>query len=111
MKILVLSVDRDDDFGVKAGMNSPFIGRLRRRPGNPAIAYALGKGVPKDVVEACKWFALAAAHSDTNNGADGACHRRQTNDPGAACRGRKTRTTSCRRIDRPRPNVTSAKLA
>ena len=27
MKVLVLSVDRDDDFGKKAGLNSPFIGR------------------------------------------------------------------------------------
>ena len=27
MKILVLSVDRDDDFGSKAGLNSPFVGR------------------------------------------------------------------------------------
>jgi putative membrane protein len=27
MKTLVLCVDRDDDFGVKAGLNSPFIGR------------------------------------------------------------------------------------
>jgi len=27
MKTLVLCVDRDDDFGVKAGLNSPFVGR------------------------------------------------------------------------------------
>lgn len=27
MRILVLCVDRDDDFGVKAGLNSPFVGR------------------------------------------------------------------------------------
>ncbi len=27
MKVLILSVDRDDDFGKKAGLNSPFIGR------------------------------------------------------------------------------------
>lgn len=27
MKVLILSVDRDDDFGKKAGLNSPFVGR------------------------------------------------------------------------------------
>ena len=37
---------------------------------NLAIACALGKGMPKDLVEAYKWFALAATHGDTNNGAD-----------------------------------------
>lgn len=26
--------------------------------------------MPKDLVEAYKWFALAATHGDTNNGAD-----------------------------------------
>src|ERR1035441_245185 len=31
---------------------------------NLAIAYALGQGVPKDLVEASKWFALGAAHGD-----------------------------------------------
>ena len=42
MKILVLSVDRDDDFGVKAGMNSPFIGRQE----NLDAAIALGMKDP-----------------------------------------------------------------
>ena len=37
---------------------------------NLAIACVLGKGVPKDLVEAYKWFALAVTHGDTNNGAD-----------------------------------------
>jgi len=36
---------------------------------NLALLYALGHGVPKDVVEAYKWFALSEKHSDTN-GAD-----------------------------------------
>ena len=31
---------------------------------NVAIAYALGQGVPKDLTEASKWFALGAAHGD-----------------------------------------------
>ncbi len=44
MKILVLSVDRDDDFGVKAGMNSPFIGRTE----NLEAALALGLKDPED---------------------------------------------------------------
>ncbi len=44
MKILVLSVDRDDDFGVKAGMNSPFIGREE----NLEAAIALGLKDPED---------------------------------------------------------------
>jgi putative membrane protein len=44
MKILVLSVDRDDDFGVKAGMNSPFIGREE----NLEAAIALGMKDPED---------------------------------------------------------------
>ncbi|MGD0056501.1 MAG: DUF373 family protein [Methanomassiliicoccales archaeon] len=38
MKILVLCVDRDDDFGVKTGLNSPFIGREE----NLKAALALG---------------------------------------------------------------------
>jgi len=38
MKILVLCVDRDDDFGVKVGLNSPFIGREE----NLDAALALG---------------------------------------------------------------------
>ena len=38
MRILVLSVDRDDDFGVKTGLNSPFIGRDE----NIEAALALG---------------------------------------------------------------------
>ncbi|HEY3419653.1 MAG TPA: DUF373 family protein [Methanomassiliicoccales archaeon] len=44
MKILVLSVDRDDDFGVKAGMNSPFVGREE----NLEAALALGLKDPED---------------------------------------------------------------
>lgn len=38
MKTLVLCVDRDDDFGVKAGLNSPFVGREE----NLKAAIALG---------------------------------------------------------------------
>ncbi len=38
MKTLVLCVDRDDDFGVKAGLNSPFVGREE----NLKAAVALG---------------------------------------------------------------------
>jgi putative membrane protein len=44
MKILVLSVDRDDDFGVKAGLKSPFIGRKE----NLEAAMALGLKDPED---------------------------------------------------------------
>ena len=44
MKVLVLSVDRDDDFGVKAGLNSPFIGRQE----NLDAAIALGLKDPED---------------------------------------------------------------
>ncbi len=39
MKTLVLCVDRDDDFGVKAGLNSPFVGREENL--NAAIALGL----------------------------------------------------------------------
>ncbi len=39
MKILVLCVDRDDDFGVKTGLNSPFVGREENL--NAAVALAL----------------------------------------------------------------------
>ncbi len=39
MKVLVLCVDRDDDFGVKTGLNSPFIGREENL--NAAIALGL----------------------------------------------------------------------
>lgn len=38
MKVLILSVDRDDDFGKKAGLNSPFIGREE----NATAVMALG---------------------------------------------------------------------
>jgi len=38
LRVLVLSVDRDDDFGVKTGLNSPFIGRDE----NIEAALALG---------------------------------------------------------------------
>jgi putative membrane protein len=44
MKILVLCVDRDDDFGVKAGLNSPFIGREE----NLSAALALGLSDSED---------------------------------------------------------------
>ncbi len=44
MKVLVLSVDRDDDFGSKAGLNSPFIGRQE----NMDAALALGLKDPED---------------------------------------------------------------
>lgn len=44
MRILVLSVDRDDDFGVKTGLNSPFIGREE----NIEAAVALGLKDPED---------------------------------------------------------------
>ncbi len=44
MKVLVLSVDRDDDFGSKAGLNSPFIGRQE----NMDAALALGVKDPED---------------------------------------------------------------
>jgi TPR repeat protein len=36
---------------------------------NLALLYARGQGVPRDPVEAAKWFALAERHGDTN-GAD-----------------------------------------
>ena len=44
MKVLVLSVDRDDDFGKKAGLNSPFIGREE----NANAIMALGLKDPED---------------------------------------------------------------
>jgi len=44
MKILVLSVDRDDDFGSKAGLNSPFVGRQE----NLDAALGLGLKDPED---------------------------------------------------------------
>ncbi|OPY31980.1 MAG: hypothetical protein A4E32_01588 [Methanomassiliicoccales archaeon PtaU1.Bin124] len=44
MRILVLSVDRDDDFGSKAGLVSPFIGREE----NIEAAVALGLKDPED---------------------------------------------------------------
>lgn len=44
MKVLVLSVDRDDDFGRKAGLRSPFIGRQE----NMDAAIALGLKDPED---------------------------------------------------------------
>jgi len=44
MKVLVLSVDRDDDFGNKAGLNSPFIGREE----NANAIMALGLKDPED---------------------------------------------------------------
>jgi putative membrane protein len=44
MKVLILSVDRDDDFGKKAGLNSPFIGREE----NASAVMALGLKDPED---------------------------------------------------------------
>jgi putative membrane protein len=44
VKVLVLSVDRDNDFGVKAGLNSPFIGRQA----NLDAAIGLGIKDPED---------------------------------------------------------------
>jgi putative membrane protein len=44
MRTLVICVDRDDDFGVKAGLNSPFIGREE----NLNAAMALGLKDPED---------------------------------------------------------------
>ena len=44
MKVLVLSVDRDDDFGAKAGLNSPFVGRQE----NIDAALGLGLKDPED---------------------------------------------------------------
>jgi putative membrane protein len=44
MRILVLNVDRDDDFGQKAGLNSPFIGRQE----NLEASIALGIKDPED---------------------------------------------------------------
>ena len=44
VKVLVLSVDRDNDFGAKAGLNSPFIGRQE----NLDAALGLGLKDPED---------------------------------------------------------------
>jgi len=44
MRTLVICVDRDDDFGTKAGLNSPFIGREE----NLNAAVALGLKDPED---------------------------------------------------------------
>lgn len=46
MKILVLCVDRDDDFGVKTGLNSPFIGREENL--NSALALGLSDSEDSD---------------------------------------------------------------
>jgi len=46
MKILVLCVDRDDDFGVKAGLNGPFIGREENL--NAALALGLSDSEDSD---------------------------------------------------------------
>jgi len=46
MKILVLCVDRDDDFGVKAGLNGPFIGREENL--NAAMALGLSDSEDSD---------------------------------------------------------------
>jgi putative membrane protein len=47
MKILILSVDRDDDFGKKAGLNSPFIGREENA--NAVMALGLKDAEDSDV--------------------------------------------------------------
>lgn len=44
MKTLVICVDRDDDFGIKAGLNSPFVGRAE----NLNAVLALGLKDPED---------------------------------------------------------------
>jgi len=44
VKVLILSVDRDNDFGAKAGLNSPFIGRQA----NLDAALGLGLKDPED---------------------------------------------------------------
>jgi len=44
MKVLILSVDRDDDFGKKAGLNSPFVGREE----NATAVMELGLKDPED---------------------------------------------------------------
>lgn len=47
MKVLILSVDRDDDFGKKAGLNSPFIGREENA--NAVMALGLKDAEDSDV--------------------------------------------------------------
>jgi putative membrane protein len=47
MKTLILCVDRDDDFGTKAGLNSPFIGREENL--NAAIALGLKDAEDSDI--------------------------------------------------------------
>ncbi|TFG57499.1 MAG: DUF373 family protein [Methanomassiliicoccus sp.] len=47
MKVLILSVDRDDDFGKKAGLNSPFIGREENL--NAVMALGLKDAEDSDV--------------------------------------------------------------
>ncbi len=47
MKTMVLCVDRDDDFGVKAGLNSPFIGREENL--NATLALGLRDAEDSDV--------------------------------------------------------------
>jgi putative membrane protein len=47
MKVLILSVDRDDDFGKKAGLNSPFIGREENI--NAVLALGLRDAEDSDV--------------------------------------------------------------
>jgi putative membrane protein len=66
MKILVLNVDRDDDFGVKAGMNSPFIGREE----NLEAAIALGLKDPEDCDVNTLLSALSIYDEMTKKGID-----------------------------------------
>lgn len=47
MKTLILCVDRDDDFGTKAGLNSPFIGRDENL--NAAMALGLKDAEDSDI--------------------------------------------------------------
>lgn len=47
MKTLILCVDRDDDFGAKAGLNSPFIGREENL--NAAMALGLRDAEDSDI--------------------------------------------------------------
>jgi putative membrane protein len=66
MRILVLCVDRDDDFGVKAGLNSPFIGREQ----NVEAALALGLKDPEDCDVNTTLAAISIYEEMTKKGVD-----------------------------------------
>lgn len=66
MRILVLCVDRDDDFGVKAGLNSPFIGREQ----NIEAALALGLKDPEDCDVNTTLAAISIYEEMTKKGVD-----------------------------------------